>query len=412
MKILLINNFYYNRGGDCTYFFNLKKLLEEYGHEVCVFSMHHPQNYESKHSKYFVSYINYDEEINKIGVASGIRVLKRTIYAIEARRKIEELIACEKPDIAHVQNIHHHITPSIFIALKNNNIPIIWTLHDYTIICPNTSFLSHGKICEKCKTHKYYWSIIERCKKNSMSASLVAALETAAHRFLGFHNIVDMYIAPTEYIRNKFLEYGFNKKMICHLDLFTDYERTKITESTGDYYLFVGRLSSEKGIMTLIDAAVKVNSCKLKIAGSGPLLEQAMEYAHSKDSNDIIEFLGHKNHDELNELYSNCKFIVVPSEWYEIAGLIIFEAFTYGKPAIGSNIGGIPSLIKDMERGLLFETWNSDDLSAAIKYLLNNPDLVEEMGKNAMEFVEQEVSPEYHYEKLMEIYEQAISFHS
>ncbi len=149
MKILLINNFYYNRGGDCTYLLSLEKLLKRKGHKVIIFSMNHPSNFNSEYSKYFVSYIDYAKEVTNKTISSGIKVLKRTVYSGEAKKKIEALIREEKPDIAHLQNIHHHITPSIFYALRKNNIPIVWTLHDYTIICPNTSFLAHNTICER-----------------------------------------------------------------------------------------------------------------------------------------------------------------------------------------------------------------------------------------------------------------------
>ncbi|MEM3001818.1 MAG: glycosyltransferase, partial [Candidatus Nitrosocaldus sp.] len=151
MKVLIVSNFYYNRGGDCTYMFSLKKLLEDMGHKVIVFSMNHPLNFQSEYSRYFVDYINYDEAVKSISLATGFEVLSRAVFSIDAKRKIEELIEDERPDIAHLQNIHHHITPSIFYPLKKNNIPIVWTLHDFVLICPNTSFLANGRICERCK---------------------------------------------------------------------------------------------------------------------------------------------------------------------------------------------------------------------------------------------------------------------
>ena len=411
MKILLVNNFYYYRGGDCTYLFSLKKLLEEKGHKVCVFAMDHPSNVDSEHSKYFVSFINYDEEVKNINIVSGFKVLNRTIYSREARIKIEKLIQAEKPDIAHIQNVHHHITPSIFFVLKKHNIPILWTLHDYTLICPNTSFLSHGRVCERCKTHIYLRPSLERCKKNSFSASTMAALETAMHRIMRLQDIVDLFIAPSEFLRNKFIEYGFPENKIVRLDLFTDVRLPDKADKTGNYYIYAGRMAPEKGLKTLIDAAVRVNSCKLKIIGSGPLLQDVSAYAASKDKNNVIEFLGHQNREELIDLYRNCKFIVVPSEWYETSGLIIFEAFACGKPVIGSRIGGIPELVKDTERGLVFEPGNVEDLSAAIKYLLNNPDLVAEMGENAKAYAQQELSGEEHYRKLIKIYESVMAGH-
>ena len=404
MKILLVNNFYYNRGGDCTYLFSLKKLLEEKGHKVIVFSMHHPRNFESEYSKYFVNYINYAEEVKKQSLSSGINVLYRTIYSLEAKRNIERLIEEERPDIAHLQNIHHHITPSILYPFKKHNIPVVWTLHDYTIICPNTLFLSQDRICEKCKKTRYFWPSVIRCKKNSFLASTMAAIENTVHRIMKVYDLVDVFIAPSEFLRNKFIEYGFKEEKLECLGYLIDIELKDNKKGFGDNYLYVGRISEEKGIKTLIDAAVNNSGGKLKIIGSGPLKEEMELYAASKDKNRTIEFLGHKSRDEVIEYIKNSRFVVVPSEWYENYPFSILETFACGKPVIGSKVGGIPELVKDNKTGLTFEIGNSSELSARIKYLGNNPDMAIEMGRNARAFVEHELNAEKHYQTLMEIY--------
>ena len=404
MKILLVNNFYYNRGGDCTYLFSLKKLLEEKGHKVIVFSMHHPRNFESEYSKYFVNYINYAEEVKKQSLSSGINVLYRTIYSLEAKRKIERLIEEERPDIAHLQNIHHHITPSILYPFKKHNIPVVWTLHDYTIICPNTLFLSQDRICERCKKARYFWPSVIRCKKNSFLASTMAAIENTVHRIMKVYDLVDVFIAPSEFLRNKFIEYGFKEEKLECLGYLIDIELKDNKKDPGDYYLYVGRISEEKGIKTLIDAAVNNSGGELKIIGSGPLKEDMESYAASKAKNTTIEFLGHKSRDEVIEYIKNSRFVVVPSEWYENYPFSILETFACGKPVIGSKVGGIPELVKDNKTGLTFEIGNSSELSARIKYLENNPEMAIEMGRNARAFVEQELNAEKHYQTLMEIY--------
>lgn len=409
MKVLLVNNFYYNRGGDCTYLFSVKRLLEENKHKVIVFSMHHPQNFESEYSKYFVSYINYAEEVKNKNLVSGFKVLWRTIYSSEARKNLEWLIEKERPDIAHVQNIHHHITPSIFYVLKKHNIPIAWTLHDYTLICPNTSFLCQGKICERCKKMRYFWPPLVKCKKDSFTASLMATIENTVHRIMGVYNLVDIFITPSKFLMNKLIEYGFKKEKILCLNNFLDIDlsdKKEDKEDTGDYYLYVGRISEEKGIRTLIDAAVVGNKTTLKIVGDGPLAEEMILYAKSKDKNGTIDFLGHKSHKDVIELLKGCKFVVVPSEWYENFPYSILEAFACGKSVIGSRIGGIPELVKDGETGLTFEPGNSMDLHSKINYYVNNPDKVVEMGKNARLFAEKDLNAENHYRRLMEIYKQ------
>lgn len=404
-KILLVNNYYYYRGGDCTYLFNLKHVLEGRGHNVIVFSMHHPQNLDSSWSKYFVKYINYDEEVKKITLKSAVRVATRTIFFFNAKKRIDKLIREEKPDIAHLQNIHHHITPSILYALKKNKIPVIWTLHDYQLICANISLLAHGKICERCKKHKYYWPIIVRCKKGSLAASLMSAIEIVMHHIMNIDKLVAGYIAPSNFVRNKFAEFGFDKNKIEYIPHFVNSGVIiETSDQQSDYYLFVGRITEEKGLKTLIDAAISVNVSALKIVGSGPLLDNITGYVKSNDKNQIVEFLGHKEREELFDIIKKCKFLVIPSGWYEISGLVILEAFACGKPVIGSRIGGIPELVKDNETGFTFEMGNSEDLSLKIEYMLNNPNEVVRMGKNARKFVEKELSPEQYYENLMAIY--------
>jgi glycosyltransferase involved in cell wall biosynthesis len=384
--------------------FALKKLLESKGHEVMIFSMHHPKNYRSDYEKYFVSYIDYAEEIKNKTISTAIKVLRRSVFSIEAKKKIRLLIEERRPDIVHLQNIHHHITPSILYEIKKYNIPIVWTLHDYTIICPNTSFLAGGSICEKCKKHKYYWPLITRCKKNSFSASAMAAIETICHRIMRVYDMVDIFVSPSIFLRDKFIEYGFSKEKIVHVDHFIDYPLVNEVVAPQNYYLYVGRLSEEKGVKSLIKAAIRIDKSKLKVAGGGPLYEDLLKYVKDIDKANRIEFLGHKSRMELLELYKHCKFLVVPSEWYENSGLIIFEAFACGKPVIGANIGGIPELVRNKERGIIYPTGDVDELYKAISWMLDNPEMVSAMGKNALHFLNNSLTPEIHYNKIVDIY--------
>ena len=409
MKILLVNNFYYNRGGDCTYMFALKDALESRGHEVVQFAMHHPKNFDSEYSEYFVSYINYVEEVARKNISSGLKVLNRAVYSSESRQKIEELILAEKPDVAHLQNIHHHITPSIFYALKKHGIPIVWTLHDYTLICPNTSFISNGKICEKCKKRKYYWPFLSRCKKNSVAASAMAAMETISHRLLGVNDLVDMFLTPSEFLRQKLIEYGFDVDRIKCLNNFTSVGA--IAESTGNsnYYLYVGRLAEEKGIRTLIDAAILSKSGRLKILGDGELKQEMEDYVDAENGREWVEFLGHISHEEVINLIENCSFVVLPSEWYENFPYALLEAFACGKTVVASRIGGIPEIVKNWDTGLLYKPGDVENLALKIRFLVNHPEKAQEMGRKAREIVKENLSPDRHCEMLMEIYETVIA---
>lgn len=389
--------------------FSLKRLLEDNGHKVVVFSMHHPLNFPSEYSKYFVSYINYDEEVRNISLSSGIKVLGRTVFSREARGKIEQLIKDERPDIAHINNIHHHITPSIFYPLKKHKIPIVWTLHDYTVICPNTSFLANDRICERCRKTKYYWAPLIRCKKGSFLASLVAGIESTIHRMMRVNDFVDVFITPSEFLKKKLIDYGFKEERIICMYHFSESDPNIEKSLSDDYILYVGRLSHEKGIKTLIDAVSGDSiDIMLKIIGDGPLKEDMVKYVRSRGT-DRIEFLGHLSHDDVLRYIKGCRFVVMPSEWYENYPFAVIEAFACGKPVIGSDTGGLPELIRDTERGLLFEMGNPSDLSVTINYLLNNPDLVIEMGEDASRFVREVLDGRSYYERLIALYESLLS---
>ena len=408
MKVLHLSNYYYIRGGDCTYLFSLKRLLERKGHENVVFSMHHPQNLDSEYSGYFVSYINYADEARNKTFLSGLKILSRAVYSAEAKKKIQLLIKKEKPDIAHVQSLHHNLTHSVLYPLREHNIPVVWTLHDYALICPNTHFLCRGYICEKCKKRKFYWSVIKKCKKDSLGASAVAMIETIVHRIMRISDLVDVFVTPSEFLRNKLIEYGFDsERIVCinnFIDLDTDLEKT----NGGDYYLYVGRLTREKGVKTLIDAAVMAGAGRLRIVGDGELKDELMSYVEEKRGDADIEFCGPMSHDDVIDLIKNCRFVVLPSEWYENFPYAVIESFACGKAVIGSRIGGIPELVMDNDTGLTFEPGNPDDLSAKIRYLSDNPRESLRMGENARSFVRRKLNAEGHYLKISGIYNSLI----
>ena len=384
--------------------FATTKLLEKHGHEVIPFSMNHPLNFNSSYSKYWTSYINFKEALKKKNLGTALNVIMKTVYSFEAKKCIARLLDDEKPDIVHIHNILHHITPSILSEIKKRKIPIIWTLHDYTIICPNTSFLTErGEICEACKQMKFFMALIKRCKKNSLGASFVAMLENYMHRFMRVFRYVDKFISPSEFLKQKFIEFGMGEKIVT-LNNFIDTGLFVPNFNNYGYYIYVGRLHHTKGLDTLITAARRIPDIELKVVGDGAMLENLKSQGIGN-----IDFVGFKSGDELKELVSNAMFVVVPSEWYENFPYSILEAFASGKAVIGSRIGGIPELVKDNVTGLTFECRNSENLRLKIEYLISNPDRIVEMGKNARKFAEDELNAEKHYQRLMRIYQQGIS---
>lgn len=407
MRIIMANTFHYARGGDCVYTLGLQELLEAHGHEVIPFAMHHPKNLHSSYSKYFVSYIDYVESLNNFGLITGLKVASRSVYSREAKKKMKELLDDLKPDIAHLQNIHNHLTPSILYPLKENNIPVVWTLHDYKLICPNTSFLRDGEICERCRKTRYYYAPITKCKKGSFAASLMACTESYVHRLLRIQKLVDVFVAPSNFLRNKLIEYGIDEDRIVSLPNFIDVGGDIGPAGVGDYILYGGRLSPEKGVDVLIEAARGIQGAHFIIAGDGPQREELEGQAATVESS-RIDFVGHQPQEKMRELLRAARFVVLPSKWYENCPYAILEAFSFGKPVTGARIGGIPELINDGTNGFLFEPGNVPDLIEKIQCLLKDDCLVDGMGNKAREKVRTEYSPDAYYKNLMSVYKSAL----
>lgn len=412
MNILLVNTFHYNRGGDCIYTFELANLLGSKRHKVVHFAMEHPFNFTSEYSGYFVPEIDLAEELKKKSFSAGVRVLKRTIYSNLAKKKLSGLLDNHRVDIAHIQNIHGHITPSIFHLLKKKNIPIVWTLHDYFLLCPNSSFYSKNRVCEACKGNKFYNVVINKCRKNSFAASFIVMFEEYIHRLLGLLKIVDYFITPSRFMRDKFIQYGFPVDKIMHIPNFININKNNETEQDGEetYILYGGRLSYEKGLKTLIRAFSLVKGTRLLIAGDGPL-RQKLEEEVDENRWSRIEFTGHQNRETLLKLIRGAIFVTLPSECYENFPYTILEAFAEAKPVLGSQIGGIPELVKHRETGLLFEPGNAHDLAEKIKWLLDHPEERREMGMRARELVLEKYNPHLHYKQLIKIYKKALERH-
>ncbi len=404
MKCLQINSFYYNRGGDCTHMFATTKLLKRHGHAVIPFSMNHPDNFDCEYSKYWPSYIDFKESLKSKKIKTAFDVMLRTIYSVEAKRCISRFLDIEKPDLVHMHNILHHITPSILGEIKRRKIPIVWSLHDYTIICPNTSFITeNGEICEACKKQKFYMAPVKRCKKNSLAASMVAMVENYVHRFMNVYRHVDRFISPSDFLRRKFIEFGMGERVVT-LNNFINEDSITPNFNDDGYYIYLGRLTHIKGVDTLVAAARKIPDVRLKVVGDGELIERfKREDIHN------VDFVGFRSGTELHKLITHTMFIVVPSQWYENFPYSILEAFAYGKPVVGARIGGIPELVVDDETGYLFESGNVEDLRSKIQELIGNPSKMEKMGREARRRVEQKWNEEIHYNKLMKIYESVMN---
>jgi len=401
MKVLLVNKFFFLKGGSETSFFRTARLLKEKGHEVIFFSMDHPLNIESSFSKYFLSQVDFEHSAKFSGKA---KAAGRVLYSFEARRKLEALLKKERPDIAHLNNIYHQISPSILHSLRKYNVRVVMTLHDYKLVCPVYTLLRNGRICERCAYGRYYHCMLSRCYKNSILKSLLNTLEMYLHhKIIHIYGLVDAFISPSKFLKEKVAGMGFGPK-IFHLSNFININEFRVFDSKDEKVItYFGRLSKEKGLHTLL-SAVKGLDVRCKIYGDGPI-KQELERKIREEPLSNVSLMGYIPPHRLKTDIQESMFVVLPSECYENNPLSVLEAFALGKPVIGSRIGGIPELIKDGKTGLTFEAGNPEDLREKISYLLNNPHGITEMGKNARRLSERDFGSQEYYRELIKVYE-------
>jgi glycosyltransferase involved in cell wall biosynthesis len=412
MKILMVNKFHYARGGTERYCFDVTRLLHQEGHTVIPFSMAHERNLDSEYARYFVDEISLERSTRRRRPLANLKAAGKAIYSPEAKRKLEWLIRDEKPNLAYLHNIHHQISLSILPLLKRHSIPIVWRLHDYSLFCPNSIFYSQGSVCELCGGGRYFHIVLRRCRRGSRAASLVACLASYLDGWLRLAGCVDLFIAPSQFLADKMVQHGLDPERLVVQPNFIPLDRFDANSSAespgqqepngGDYLLFFGRLSSEKGVETLIKAMARLPNRKLLIVGEGPqrldLENLALRVAGGR-----VRFTGYQPAEELMATLRRASLVVVPSEWYENCPYTILEAFAAGKPVVASRIGGIPELVKDGHDGLLFEPGNAMELADCIHALMSDGCLRRRLGESARRKIQDLYRPQSHYAGLMEM---------
>ncbi len=366
MKVLMVNKFYYIQGGSETYYFALKKLLETNGHEVIDFSMKDDKNFPSSYDSYFVENIDYN---GSSSVFSKWKAARNIIYSKEAKCNLERLILDTKPDIIHLNIFQHQLSPSILDVIKKYNIPNVYTAHDLKMLCLNYKMLTHGRICEACRGSKYIECFRNKCVKDSYAKSFINVMEGYIHKWRKSYDVIDLIITPSAFYRKKFIEFGIKPERVVHIPNFLDTEKPEINrrDDSGQYYLYFGRLSEEKGIMTLI-SAVENTDLTLYIVGTGPLMDKVVKRIESSGLKNI-QYLGFKSGQELKDIVGNAKAVVLPSEWYENGPYSAIEALQLGRPIIGADIGGIPELING--NGMVFKSGDAENLQEILRRFNN-----------------------------------------
>ena len=405
MKVLLINNVHYRRGGADVVYLNTAELLQQHGDEVVFFNMLKKDNLPCKDEKYWVSSL----ESRGGGLKSKLIELRNLFDNPEASKKIEELVIAEKPDIAHIHLFWGMgISPSITKVLRKYQIPLIHTAHDYHMICPVALLMdSKGQVCEVCNGKHYYKAMLKGCSHNGRVATCIKAAEQYYHNCkYNPVNVLQGIIYVSFFSRSKHLEY---MPSLANVKSIVLYNYTDIGEPrkdyNGKYYLYYGRLAQEKGLFTLLEAFRLNPSLSLKIIGAGPLEQSLRQHLPSN-----VEMLGPKYGDELFNLVKGAKYVCVPSECYENNPLTIVESYSKGVPVIGSRLGGITEIINDGVTGFLFEHNNVLELSNCLK-MADELSVREyrSMCNAAYSFAQENFSGEKHYEHLMSFYNEVLT---
>ncbi len=402
MKIILINKFHYRRGGAETYYFDLGEVLTQHGHDVHYFSMKDEKNYASDDEKFFV---NHQEYVDAKSPFDKLRALGKTVYSKEAKKKLEHLIENVQPDIIHVNNYHRQLSCSIFDAAKKYNVPIVMTAHDATNICPQI-YMNYRESCTQCVGGRYYNCLKKRCIKNSFAMSLAGTIEGYISKIDRVYDKIDLLVVPSHYISEIYLADGFdlNKVTVLHnAKKINTVKPEKWPER--NYAIYFGRLSKEKGIMTLLQAINKTNIIPIYIVGEGAEKENIEDYIIKHSLETRVKLLGYKTGEELERLIEGAKFAILPSETPENCPYGVIEAMACGVPVIGSDLGGTPELIDFGKNGWKFKAGDSDDLA---NKLIEANQHAAEMYENSYRKAKDEYSMQHYYTQIIDIYNKVI----
>lgn len=399
-KLLSLNSYHYRRGGADAVYFDHAALMESKGWENAFFSMQFPKNFSSPWSDYFVDEIQIGHDytlLEKIAKASKV------VYSFEAQKKLRKLIADYEPDIAHIHNIYHHISPSVLPVLRKSGVPVVMTAHDLKIACPNNKMLAADGICERCHVGKYYNAVLNRCTHGQVLASTIIAAESYLHRWLrSYEKNVDRIVVPSQFFIRKLVEWGWPEEKFEYIPNFVEAGKFSPQFSPGRSVVFFGRLAVEKGVETLIRASSSAR-VPVQIVGTGPM--EAQLKALAQELGAPVEFLGYRSGQELFGLVGSSRATVLPSEWYENAPISVLESMALGTPVIGADVGGIPEMVREGETGWLFPSGNVDALADTLTAVATSSDeRVEQMGRRGRQLVEQEFSPERYTSAVTELY--------
>lgn len=392
-RILLVNKFYYSRGGDCICVLNLEKLLREKGHEVAIFSMQYDQNIDTPWSSYFASGVDFSG-----GVGAKIAAAKRIFGLGDIRRSFQRILDDFKPDVVHFHNIHSYLSPEIVKMAKRSGARTVWTMHDHKLVCPAYLCLRNGHTCELC-FHNRFNVVRNRCMKGGLIGSALGWAEAMKWSRVKIESFTDRLISPSIFLEKRLRECGFTKvTTICNsVDpiKLANFKNIPVSQNRAPYVLFLGRISAEKGVEIALEALAGTG-VELKLAGDGPMLEP-LKAKYAKNPN--VHFLGRCDADTVTKLLIDASAMCISSICYENNPLSVIESLCAGTPVVGAEIGGIPELITPAN-GITFRAGDAADMRRAVNEALSRSWDYEAIKRKALV----DFSPDTYYDRIIKVY--------
>ncbi len=399
LTVLNVGQNYHIKGGSDRYQFVLSELLEAHGHTVIPFASVNAKNLETEWSSYFPEGANFDNP--------NLADISRYIYSKSAAQSMERLLGEAPISLAHLHVYYGKLTSSILKPLQKTGVPIVQTLHDLKLVCPVHSLSSHGSLCQECEGKNFWKATAKRCNRGSLTRSFLSTVESYVSKFLGSVDKVDHFIAVSKFQRDKMIELGIPVDKVTMVYNFIDTSDILPNYQEGEYLLYFGRIERSKGIFTLVEAAAALTQTPLLIVGDGTAYQELVSYVEERKLSHI-HCVGFKRGKELNDLIRRSICCIAPSIVYDNCPLSVLEAYAFGKPVIGSEIGGIPELITDGEDGFVVPPGDVSALKERLFWMQTNKEQATKMGSRGRFKVESRFNADLHYKQVMDVYQQFV----
>ncbi|HET7389134.1 MAG TPA: glycosyltransferase [Nocardioidaceae bacterium] len=403
MRVLHVNKFLYRRGGAEAYLLDVATLQRAAGDEVALFGMQHPENGPLPYAAHFPTQV--DLETAPESVNERLRVAARMFYSPSSRRGLAAVLADFRPDVVHLHNVYHQLSPSVLRAVAEARIPAVMTLHDYKLACPSYLMLADGRVCDACLDGHFRHAVTRRCKDGSLAASALLAAESAFQRRSRAYDPVHTFVCPSRFLAGVMQRAGVYVDRLAVLGNFVDASATTPKRAPGGGAVYVGRLSPEKGVDTLVAAAGRLPWLRVDIVGEGPHA-LALRALGDELAPGRVRFHGRLPRNRVLDVIRANAVVVVPSRCNENQPMAVLEAFACGVPVVASQLGGLPELVSD-GCGALVAPDDADDLADRLEALLGDPHRAHAMGAAARSLVLRRHSPQAHLDALAGIYREA-----